>query len=63
VPHFFVKEAVFPFNKFPGVDPMLGPGDEVHRRGHGYVGATFAEAFGKAQLAAGIRCPRSGKAC
>jgi carbamoyl-phosphate synthase large subunit len=32
---YFVKEAVFPFVKFPGVDTVLGPGDEVHRRGHG----------------------------
>ena len=29
--YFQVKEAVFPFGKFPGVDPILGPGDEVHR--------------------------------
>ena len=34
-PYFSVKEAVFPFIKFPGVDTILGPGDEVHRRGDG----------------------------
>ena len=37
IPHFGVKEAVFPFNMFPEVDPVLGPGDALHRRsaGHG----------------------------
>ena len=62
VPHFFsVKEAVFPFNKFPGVDPILGP--EMKSTGEVMgVGATFAEAFAKASLAAGISLPRSGRA-
>ena len=37
IPKFYsVKEAVFPFVKFPEADPILGPGDEVHRRGHGH---------------------------
>ena len=34
-PYYSVKEAVFPFIKFPGVDTILGPGDEIHRRGDG----------------------------
>ncbi len=47
-----VKEAVFPFNKFPGVDPILGP--EMKSTGEVMgVGRTFAEAFSKSQLAAG----------
>ena len=62
VPHFFaVKEAVFPFNKFPGVDPILGP--EMKSTGEVMgVGATFAEAFAKASLGAGVVLPRSGRA-
>ena len=49
---FAVKEAVFPFNKFPGVDPILGP--EMKSTGEVMgVGATFAEAYAKAQLGAG----------
>ena len=62
VPHFFsVKEAVFPFNKFPGVDPILGP--EMKSTGEVMgVGATFAEAFAKASLGAGVILPRSGRA-
>ena len=62
VPLFFnVKEAVFPFAKFPKVDPILGP--EMKSTGEVMgVGETFAEAYGKASLAAGERLPRSGTA-
>jgi carbamoyl-phosphate synthase large subunit len=57
--HFSVKEAVFPFIKFPGVDTILGP--EMKSTGEVMgVGATFAEAFLKSQLAAGVRLPQSG---
>jgi len=60
-PYYSVKEAVFPFIKFPGVDPLLGP--EMKSTGEVMgVGATFAEAFAKAQLAAGVVLPRTGKA-
>ncbi|MGJ7458141.1 carbamoyl-phosphate synthase large subunit [Halomonas sp. MA07-2] len=57
VPHFFsVKEAVFPFNKFPGVDPILSP--EMKSTGEVMgSGGTFAEAFYKAQLGAGEAIP------
>jgi len=58
-PYFSVKEAVFPFNKFPGVDPVLGP--EMRSTGEVMgVGATFAEAMLKSQLGAGSRLPESG---
>ncbi|MDA0339711.1 MAG: carbamoyl-phosphate synthase large subunit, partial [Proteobacteria bacterium] len=62
VPDYFsVKEAVFPFGKFPGVDPILGP--EMKSTGEVMgVGRTFGEAYGKAQLAAGDHIPRRGKA-
>ena len=54
--HFSVKEAVFPFIKFPGVDPILGP--EMKSTGEVMgVGDTFAEAFGKSQRAASIEIP------
>ncbi|MDG6818560.1 carbamoyl-phosphate synthase large subunit [Glaesserella parasuis] len=57
---YFVKEAVFPFIKFPGVDTILGP--EMRSTGEVMgVGETFAEAFSKAQLGAGERIPRTGK--
>ncbi|MDG6842315.1 carbamoyl-phosphate synthase large subunit [Glaesserella parasuis] len=57
---YFVKEAVFPFIKFPGVDTILGP--EMRSTGEVMgVGETFAEAFFKAQLGAGERIPRTGK--
>jgi len=58
-PYFSVKEAVFPFNKFPGVDPILGP--EMRSTGE-VMGAarTFGEAMLKSQLGAGSRLPRSG---
>ena len=49
---FAVKEAIFPFNKFPGVDPILGP--EMKSTGEVMgVGVTFAEAYAKAQMGAG----------
>jgi carbamoyl-phosphate synthase large subunit len=60
-PYFSVKEAVFPFSKFPGVDTILGP--EMKSTGEVMgVGATFGEAFVKAQLAAGMRLPSGGRA-
>ncbi|MBL8515691.1 MAG: carbamoyl-phosphate synthase large subunit [Betaproteobacteria bacterium] len=60
-PYFSVKEAVFPFIKFPGVDTILGP--EMKSTGEVMgVGETFAEAFVKSQLAAGIKLPTGGKA-
>ena len=59
-PYFSVKEAVFPFAKFPGVDTLLGP--EMKSTGEVMgVGETFAEAFVKSQLAAGVKLPASGK--
>ncbi len=55
-PYYSVKEAVFPFVKFPGVDTILGP--EMKSTGEVMgVGTTFGEAFVKSQLAAGIRLP------
>jgi carbamoyl-phosphate synthase large subunit len=60
-PYFAVKEAVFPFIKFPGVDTILGP--EMKSTGEVMgVGQSFAEAFVKSQLAAGVRLPKGGKA-
>ncbi len=61
VPKYFsVKEAVFPFIKFPGVDTILGP--EMKSTGEVMgVGKTFGEAFVKSQLGAGIKLPKSGK--
>ncbi|NNM79154.1 MAG: carbamoyl-phosphate synthase large subunit [Gallionella sp.] len=59
-PYFSVKEAVFPFIKFPGVDVILGP--EMKSTGEVMgVGETFAEAFVKSQLAASVKMPKSGK--
>ena len=56
-PYFSVKEAVFPFVKFPGVDTILGP--EMKSTGEVMgVGKTFGEAFVKSQIAAGTRFPR-----
>ncbi len=56
-----VKESVFPFNKFPGADPILGP--EMKSTGEVMgVGDTFAEAFAKATLASGERLPVDGRA-
>ncbi len=61
VPDFYsVKEAVFPFDKFPGVDPILGP--EMKSTGEVMgVGMSFAEAYGKAQTAAGDPIPKKGR--
>ena len=61
VPSYYsVKEAVFPFAKFPGVDTLLGP--EMKSTGEVMgIGRTFAEAFAKAQLGAGVILPRSGR--
>ena len=61
-PYFSVKEAVFPFNKFPGVDPILGP--EMRSTGEVMgAGRTFGEAMLKSQLGAGSRLPTSGTVC
>lgn len=61
-PDFYsVKEAVFPFVKFPSVDPILGP--EMKSTGEVMgIGRTFAEAFAKAQIGAGVRFPKGGTA-
>ncbi|MEZ0315740.1 MAG: carbamoyl-phosphate synthase large subunit, partial [Methylophilaceae bacterium] len=60
-PYYSVKEAVFPFIKFPGVDTILGP--EMKSTGEVMgVGRTFAEAFVKSQLGSGDKLPRGGKA-
>ena len=59
-PYFSVKEAVFPFIKFPGADTILGP--EMKSTGEVMgVGETFGEAFVKSQMAAGEKLPASGK--
>ena len=59
-PYYSVKEAVFPFIKFPGVDTILGP--EMKSTGEVMgVGDTFAEAFVKSQLAAGVKLPSAGR--
>ncbi|MBI2724864.1 MAG: carbamoyl-phosphate synthase large subunit [Polaromonas sp.] len=59
-PYFSVKEAVFPFVKFPGVDTILGP--EMKSTGEVMgVGKTFGEAFVKSQLGAGTKLPKSGR--
>ncbi len=58
-PYFSVKEAVFPFRKFPGVDPLLGP--EMKSTGEVMgVGERFGEAFLKAQYGASVKLPREG---
>jgi len=61
IPNYYsVKESVFPFIKFPGVDPILGP--EMKSTGEVMgVGVNFGEAFTKGQLGAGERLPRTGK--
>jgi carbamoyl-phosphate synthase large subunit len=57
--HISVKEAVFPFVKFPGVDTLLGP--EMKSTGEVMgIGETFAEAFAKSQLGANVKLPMSG---
>jgi carbamoyl-phosphate synthase large subunit len=59
--HISVKESVFPFVKFPGVDTILGP--EMKSTGEVMgIGDTFAEAFAKAQLGANVKMPLSGNA-
>ncbi|MCZ6625522.1 MAG: carbamoyl-phosphate synthase large subunit [Deltaproteobacteria bacterium] len=58
--HISVKEAVFPFNKFPGVDTLLGP--EMKSTGEVMgMGSSFGLAFAKAQLGGGMRLPHQGK--
>ncbi|WP_428244033.1 carbamoyl-phosphate synthase large subunit [Gynuella sp.] len=58
--HFSVKESVFPFNKFPTVDPILSP--EMKSTGEVMgTGTTFGEAFGKAALGSGAKLPKPGK--
>ena len=60
-PYYSVKEVVLPFNKFPGVDPLLGP--EMRSTGEVMgIGNTFAEAFAKAELGCGKEYPSSGRA-
>jgi carbamoyl-phosphate synthase large subunit len=62
IPEYFsVKESVFPFIKFPGADPILGP--EMKSTGEVMgVGRSFGEAYAKAQLASGVILPRQGAA-
>ncbi len=61
VNRFFIKSPVFPFSKFPGVDPILSP--EMHSTGEVMgVGETFGEAYGKAMIGAGLELPLSGTA-
>jgi carbamoyl-phosphate synthase large subunit len=61
VKRFFIKSPVFPFAKFPGVDPILSP--EMHSTGEVMgIGDTFGEAYGKAMMGAGLSLPPAGKA-
>jgi Carbamoylphosphate synthase large subunit (split gene in MJ) len=61
VNRFFIKSPVFPFVKFPGVDPILSP--EMHSTGEVMgVGDSFGEAYGKAMMGAGLELPPSGTA-
>lgn len=61
VPHIFVKSPVFPFKKFEGVDPILGP--EMHSTGEVMgIGETFGESYGKAMEGAGLTLPSEGTA-
>jgi carbamoyl-phosphate synthase large subunit len=61
VKRFFIKSPVFPFVKFPGVDPILSP--EMHSTGEVMgIGETFGEAYGKAMMGAGLTLPSTGKA-
>jgi carbamoyl-phosphate synthase large subunit len=61
VPYIFVKSPVFPFKKFAGVDPILGP--EMHSTGEVMgIGETFGEAYGKAMEGAFLTLPMKGKA-
>ena len=60
-PYYSVKESVFPFNKFPDADPILGP--EMKSTGEVMgTGRTFGEAYAKAQLASGVTLPPIGTA-
>jgi len=60
-PYFAVKKPVFPFNKFAGVDPILGP--EMRSTGEAMgIAESFGQAFGKAQMGAGDPLPRGGVA-
>jgi carbamoyl-phosphate synthase large subunit len=59
--YYSVKEAIFPFNKFPGSDPILGP--EMKSTGESMgVGDSFGEAYFKAQLGGGTQVPKGGRA-
>ncbi|HSD45115.1 MAG TPA: hypothetical protein VLB87_00785, partial [Pyrinomonadaceae bacterium] len=61
VQRFFIKSPVFPFAKFPGVDPILSP--EMHSTGEVMgIGATFGEAYAKAMMGANVSLPSTGKA-
>jgi len=61
VNRFFIKSPVFPFAKFPGVDPILSP--EMHSTGEVMgIGETFGEAYAKAMMGAGLTLPHSGTA-
>ena len=61
VKRFFIKSPVFPFAKFPGVDPILSP--EMHSTGEVMgIGDTFGEAYWKAMTGAGVSLPATGKA-
>jgi len=61
VKRFFIKSPVFPFAKFPGVDPILSP--EMHSTGEVMgIGDTFGEAYAKAMMGAGLSLPSAGKA-
>jgi len=60
-PYYSVKESVFPFEKFTGADPILGP--EMKSTGEVMgIGRSFGEAYAKAQLASGVVLPRQGAA-
>ncbi|MFS8087249.1 MAG: carbamoyl phosphate synthase large subunit, partial [Acidobacteriota bacterium] len=61
VDRFYIKSPVFPFAKFPGVDPILSP--EMHSTGEVMgIGETFGEAYGKSMTAAGLSLPEKGTA-
>src|SRR3989442_443279 len=61
VDRFYIKSPVFPFAKFPGVDPVLSP--EMHSTGEVMgIGESFGEAYAKAMTAAGLELPESGTA-
>src|SRR5207247_1950838 len=61
VDRFYIKSPVFPFVKFPGVDPVLSP--EMHSTGEVMgIGESFGEAYGKAMIASGLKLPDKGVA-